>query len=192
MKHLSIPTLALAAGLALVTAACSNNADTADSDASATTTPAGDATVTPGPVAATDSHAAQFLGDAIKGDNSEIKLGQLAAEKGSSDAVKTFGQMLVTDHGKAKDEAGKIATAMNVPIPTETKPEADAEYAKLQGMTGAAFDKEFASFMVDDHKKAIAMFEQEAASSDPAQVTALATKTLPTLKAHLAKAQSLQ
>jgi putative membrane protein len=59
-------------------------------------------------------------------------------------------------------------------------------------MTGAAFDKEFASFMVDDHKKAIAMFEQEAASSDPAQVTALATKTLPTLKAHLAKAQSLQ
>ena len=81
---------------------------------------------------------------------------------------------------------------MNVPVTDEAAPEADTEYTKLQGMKGADFDKEFASYMVDDHKKDIDKFEQEASSSDPAQVTDFAKQTLPTLKKHLQTAQSLQ
>jgi predicted outer membrane protein len=46
--------------------------------------------------------------------------------------------------------------------------------------------------MVKDHQNAIDMFQAEAASSDPAQVTDLAKQTLPTLKKHLQTAQSLQ
>ena len=36
----------------------------------------------------------EFLSDAIKGDNSEVALGQLAISKTGSDPMKTFGQML--------------------------------------------------------------------------------------------------
>ncbi len=131
-----------------------------------------------------------FLTDAIKGDNSEIQLGQLAQTKAASKGVKDFGQTLVTDHGKAKDQASTLAQQANMTVPTEMKPEAKSELQKLQGMSGAAFDKEFVSYMVQDHKKDIAKFQQEANGSAP--VADMAKQQLPTLKKHLDIAQGLQ
>jgi putative membrane protein len=190
MKSMLMAT-ALASGIALATAACSNKDSAADTTATDTTA---NAAVTPAaadtPVAS--SHAAQFLTEAMKGDNSEVKLGKLAQEKGESQGVKAFGKMLEDDHGKGKEQVEQVAKALNVATTDEITPEADAESAKLQGLSGDAFDKEFASYMVDDHKKDIDKFQQEAASSDPAQVTDLARQTLPTLKKHLQTAQSLQ
>jgi len=158
--------------------------------------PKNDATVNPAATgaatAAAESHAAQFLTDAMKGDNGEVRVGKLALEKGSSQGVKDFGQMLVTDHGKAKEQVVQVAQPMNVPATDDTLPEADAVHTRLQGLSGAAFDKEFIAAMIEDHQKDIDKFEQEAGSGDPAQVTDLARQTVPTLKKHLETAQSLQ
>jgi putative membrane protein len=99
--------------------------------------------------------------------------------------------MLAMDHGKAKDQVVQVAAAMNVPATDDTLPEADAVYARLQGLSGADFDSEFVAAMIEDHQKDIDKFEQEAASGDPAQVTDLARQTLPTLKKHLETAQAL-
>ena len=132
-----------------------------------------------------------FLSDAIKGDNSEMKLGALAVRQGGSDAVKHFGTVLERDHGRAKQQAAAVAKAHHVAVPTAMMPEAQAEYAKLKGMHGAAFDREFARYMVHDHEKDIADFRKEAQGSDPADVRALARKTLPTLQKHLDTARSL-
>ena len=46
---------------------------------------------------------------AIKGDSSEVTIGQLAITKGASDPVKAFGQTLIDDHSKAKAEASAVA-----------------------------------------------------------------------------------
>ena len=195
MKPKLIPALAVACGLVLATAACnSGNGDANDNpggvNPTATAADTG-ATEAPGTTASND-HAAMFLTDAMKGDNSEVRVGKLAQDKGSSPGVKDFGKMLAEDHGKAKDQVAEIAKAMNVPTTDETTPEADALYSKLQGLSGADFDKAFVAGMIDDHKKDIDKFQQEAGSTDPAQVTDLAKQTLPTLKKHLEKAQSLQ
>jgi putative membrane protein len=131
-----------------------------------------------------------FLTDAIKGDNSEIQLGQLAEAKGDSQGVKDFGKTLVTDHGKAKDQASALAAQANMPIPTEMMDEAKTEQQKLQKLSGAAFDKEFASYMVKDHTKDIADFEKQAKGTGP--TADLAKQSLPTLKKHLSIAQGLQ
>src|SRR5438309_2156957 len=45
-----------------------------------------------------------FVMKAAKGGMAEVELGKLAAQKGSSDQVKKFGQRMVDDHGKANDE----------------------------------------------------------------------------------------
>jgi putative membrane protein len=191
MKPMRIPLLALAASLAFMTAACGDNDadDTAATDTTAATsapaTAAAD-TLPPG------SHAAQFLIDAIKADNAEIAAGQTAVKMGSTDAVRDFAQMLVDDHGKSKDKASQLAMSMNVPVPSDTTPEAQSEMKMMTSMSGAGFDKDFISAMVKDHQKAIDMFQQEAGSNDEQPVKDFASQTLPTLRRHLEKAQSLQ
>jgi putative membrane protein len=131
-----------------------------------------------------------FLTDAIKADNGEIQLGQLAQAKGSSKGLKDFGQTLVTDHGKAKDQAATVAQQASMTIPSEPKDEQQAELQKLQGLSGGAFDKEFIRFAIEAHKKDIAKFEAEANGTGP--TADLAKQQLPTLKKHLQIAQSLQ
>ena len=46
--------------------------------------------------------------------------------------------------------------------------------------------------MVSGHQKSIDKFQQEANSSDPAQVTDFAKQSLPTLQTHLDTAKKLQ
>jgi len=133
----------------------------------------------------------EFLTNAIKGDNSETRLGRLAAERGASSGVRSFGRMLEGDHSAGRKETVPIARRHHVTPPTAMADEARKEYRKLQGLRGRDFDREFARYMVDDHKKDISEFEKEVRSGDPADVRALARKTLPVLRKHLKTAQSL-
>jgi len=53
------------------------------------------------PAAMADSPR-QFLREAMQGNNSEIMLGNLAAERARSPAVREFGRTLVSDHQQAR------------------------------------------------------------------------------------------
>lgn len=131
-----------------------------------------------------------FLRKALEGDNSEMALGQMAQQKAATPAVRDFGRMLHDDHMAAKAKALSVAQSHGVPDTSDLAPEAKAEVKKLQGLSGAAFDREFASYMVMDHTKDIADFEKEAKSGD-SSTAALARETLPGLRKHLAVAQKL-
>ena len=132
----------------------------------------------------------EFITDAIKGDNSEIALGQLAVSKSPSEPVKAFGQTLIDDHSKAKAEASAVAMKVGVSPPGEISPEAQTAMTKLKGLSGRDFDKEFTRVMVEDHQKDIAEFKKEADGGHGA-VQQLAAQTLPTLEKHLQMAKSL-
>jgi putative membrane protein len=131
-----------------------------------------------------------FVTEAIKGDNSEVAIGNLAADKATSQAAKDFGKMLATDHGAHKDKLLALASTAGVTPTDEPSPEGKANLDKLKGLSGAAFDKEFKRMMVEDHTKDIAKYEKQASSGD-AQTAALAKETLPTLRKHLDTANSL-
>ena len=132
-----------------------------------------------------------FVADAIKGDSSEIVLGQLALSKNNNPGVKAFAQTLVDDHTKAKAQASTVAEKLGLAPPSAVTPEAEQELKKLEKLSGDAFDKEFVRYMVNDHEKDIANFRKEAQSgSGPAQN--LAGETLPTLEKHLQMAKALE
>ena len=134
--------------------------------------------------------AAKFLTDAMKGDNSEIQLGQLIAQNGSSSDVKDFGNTLVSDHTQAKSQVADLAQQMHVPATDAIMPEARSERAKLQRMHGMAFDREVKRYMIKDHKEDIAKFRAQARSGDR-RTAALAKQQLSTLEKHLHIAESL-
>lgn len=141
---------------------------------------------------AANANTTEFLRKAIQGDNSEMNLGSLAAQRGASAGVRDFGRMLERDHRAAKADAVRVAAHHHVAAPSTMMPEARAERRKLERLHGRAFDREFARYMTQDHRKDIADFEKEANSRDPADVRSLARQTLPTLRKHLETVQSLR
>ncbi len=133
----------------------------------------------------------EFIGKALQGDDSEKALGSLAEKRGASAGTRTFGHMLAVDHGRARVQVLALAKKVRAPVPDKPTEEATAEYGKLEGMSGAAFDKEFARYMVEDHKNDIADFTAQASATRDPRIKALAKGTIPVLKKHLATAQSL-
>jgi putative membrane protein len=110
-----------------------------------------------------------FLRKAAEGGIAEVKLGQLAAQKGSSDEVKAFGQKMVDDHTRMNNEMAQVADTMGVMLPKSMNKDDQAEYDKLNGLSGNDFDMEYLSFMVKDHHKDLHEFRMEAAGhADPA------------------------
>jgi putative membrane protein len=137
--------------------------------------------------AATDK---TFLKKALEGDNSEMALGQMAEQGGASEATRSCGRMFHTDPAAAKAKALPVAQAHGVTDTEAMAPEAKAEAKKLKRLHGEAFDREFARYMVDDHKKDISDFEKEAKVGDAA-TAGLARETLPDLRHHLEMAEKL-
>lgn len=133
-----------------------------------------------------------FLTKAIQGDNSEISLGTLAERNGLSPQVRAYGATLGADHTAARTTAAKVASEHGVGIPSGLLPEAAEEANTLSGLSGADFDKEFASYMVKDHKSDISDFEAEEAGKAPEDIRSLARATLRDLRKHLAMAEQLK
>jgi putative membrane protein len=60
-----------------------------------------------------------FAKDAARGGMAEIKLGKLAENSGSSEAVKTFGTRMVAEHTKAGDKFKEAAALEHITLPTD-------------------------------------------------------------------------
>jgi putative membrane protein len=115
----------------------------------------------------------------------EVDLGQLASSKASDDKVKSFAQRMVTDHRKANDELKMLAASKQIEVPSALDTKHEATHARLNKLSGSAFDRAYVSDMVADHKKDVAEFmHQSNAATDP-DVKAWVMKTLPTLQEHL-------
>jgi putative membrane protein len=132
-----------------------------------------------------------FITEAIQGNLAEIQMGQLAQQKGQNDAVKSFGQMLVSDHQANNEKATQLANQLGVAPPTQPSPQQKSAYDKLSKLSGAAFDRQFARMMVMDHKQDIAKFQREAKkANDP--LGQYASNSLPVLKKHLSTAEKIE
>jgi putative membrane protein len=136
-----------------------------------------------------DKDSQKFIKAAIQGDIAEVDVGQLAQEKGQSEAVKQYGAMLVKDHGAHKAKAEEVAKQLGVEPPTGSSLGEKTTYAKLKLLSGESFDKSFAKSMVKDHQEDIKEYKKEASKSDAAGQ--LAKESLPTLQHHLQAAQEL-
>lgn len=134
---------------------------------------------------------AAFLTDAMKGDNSEVAMGKLAERRGATAATRSYGAMLVHDHGAHRLKLARLDRAMGVPTTTALSDDAMQMRSMLMPLHGAQFDAAFKQGMIDDHQKDIAKYQDEVTSAQSPKVKHLAEATLPTLNKHLAAAQAL-
>lgn len=144
-----------------------------------------------GAAMAVSSADRKFAMTAAMDGMTEVELGRLAAERGSSDSVKQFGQRMVDDHSKANDELKQWAATAGVTLPTALDAKHQAMVAKMSGLSGAAFDKAYAKEMVKAHTKAVQLFQREADRGTDSGLKSFASSKLPTLQEHLQMARAL-
>jgi putative membrane protein len=132
-----------------------------------------------------------FFKHAAEGGIAEVAAGGLAQTKGSSQAVKEFGAMMVKDHTDANAKLQSIAAGENVNLPSSSGAMHMASKAKLEVLTGDTFDKAYIKNQVSAHERTVSLFKKEIASGTDAQAKAFAKETLPTVQAHLRKIRAI-
>src|SRR5437763_15256617 len=98
--------------------------------------------------------------------------------------------MLIDNHSAVNQKANDAAKSMGMTQPNGPNAKQKAAYAKMSIMTGARFDRDFATEMVTDHTKDLAEYKKEAKQSDAA--VEYAKGQVEVLQKHLDAAKSLQ
>lgn len=120
----------------------------------------------------------------------EVEMGKLAQSKSQNPEVKTFAQQMIDDHTKGLQEVQAVAQAKGVTLPTELDAKHKAMAAKLEKLSGDAFDREYMKVGgVASHKEALALLKKNQKSAKDADVKGLAAKMQPTVEQHLKAAQ---
>jgi len=122
----------------------------------------------------------------------EIEMGKLAQSKSQNPEVKTYAQQMIDDHTKALQEVQTVAQAKGVTLPTELDAKHKAMSAKLEKLSGDAFDREYMKVGgLASHKEAHALLQKNQKAAKDPEVKGLATKMLPTVEQHLKAAQQM-
>lgn len=133
----------------------------------------------------------EFITKAAQANMAEVQLGKLGAQKSQNDQVKQFSQRLQTDHQSANQKLAPIAQSKSVPLPKDIGSQHQKQMSQLQGLSGAQFDKAFATTALKDHAQTIDLFQKEAQQGQDAAVKQYAQSMLPSLQHHLDMAKDL-
>jgi putative membrane protein len=132
-----------------------------------------------------------FLTEAARGGLAEIKLGKLAEDSGSSEAVKAFGTRMVAEHTKAADKLKEAAAQEHIRLSTDLAAREQATYDRLSKLSGADFDRAYAEDMVKDHQQDLQAFQREANRGNDAAIRGFASETVPMIRQHLVQAKEM-
>jgi putative membrane protein len=138
-----------------------------------------------------DAADVKFVKTESAATSAEMKIAGLGVQKAERPDIKAFAETLVTDHTQALKELTALAVEKGVDVSAVIDPKHAAEFQKLEKASKDDFDKEFLADMISDHKKCVSSFEEAAKAAKNSDVKKWAARMLPTLKAHLAKAQEL-
>ena len=119
-----------------------------------------------------------------QGNVAAVMSSQLALKKTSSEKVRKIATMLIQQDGQAETSLKDAAAQEKIMLPSGTDAEHREIYKKLEGMSGAGFDKEYIAAQVGDHFKTIALFNKELTSRTDTAVRYFATRFLPDIETH--------
>ena len=171
---MSIKILAAATAVAMSLAACSTMTGGAADDQGAMS-----ADMTP-------EAAMPYVAMAGASDMYEIRSSQLHHQRGQSPQLHSFATMMIDHHTRttAATMAAAQAAGMNPPPPM-LMPMQQEMIARLEGLNGAAFDREYARQQVAAHQMALALHQNYARAGDTPSLRASAAAAVPVVRGHL-------
>lgn len=136
----------------------------------------------------------EFVTRAASSNNFEVAAGALAQTRGTTDAIKHYGQHMVTDHTATGVELKSLATTKGWNAPVDMQPKEQENFNRLNELNGVAFDREFAEMMVVSHQEAVSLFQQASSNRGvpDGDLRSWAGGKVPKLKEHLQEAMDLR
>lgn len=141
---------------------------------------------------------AQIAHIATTANSADIDNGNLAREKGQSADVKSFANLMISDHTAANERAAQIAAQAGLTPadnPTSQQMMADHQTAKqqLEALSGAAFDSAYIAHEVDFHQKVLDALDQTLIpNAQNPELKNLLTQVRATVDGHLKRARDIQ
>jgi putative membrane protein len=149
-------------------------------------------------VSAQSVNDAQIASIVVTANQVDIDAGQFALSRSTSDEVKTFARLMVTDHTgvnkAATDLAAKLKlTPQDNPTSQSLKADGEKSLTHLKTLKGAAFDKAYIDREVAYHQQVIdALDSTLIPGATNEELKALLVKVRPAFITHLEHAKRLQ
>ena len=141
---------------------------------------------------------AQIAHIVVTANQVDIDAGKLAESKGSNAQVKAFGKQMVTDHTGVNQQAVALAKKLSVtPQDNATSQSLKAGGAdnvkKLNGLSGAAFDKAYVEHEIAYHEQVLDAIDKVLVpNAKNEELKALIVKVRPAFVAHLEHAKMVK
>jgi putative membrane protein len=150
-------------------------------------------------------NADEFRHKAMASDAFEIASSKLALKNSDSTRVKGFARLMIHDHTLTTEHLLPGSGMTKADVDKKITPGSGGKFAsndlvdqdhvdalnKLAGAKGKDFDSDYAGGQVSGHKDAVSMFEDYSKNGDDKSLKSWAGTTLPKLKMHLSRAETL-
>ncbi|MGH9622264.1 MAG: DUF4142 domain-containing protein [Bryobacteraceae bacterium] len=133
-----------------------------------------------------------FVDFAGQTDMLEAHLGQMAQDQAHKADVKTYGQMLTTDHTNDYNQLTAAAGKAGDTVPKGIDKAGNRMINMLKREKGSRFDRAYLRDMVRGHEAAIRKYEAEIKNGKSADIKTYAQQALPTLEKHLKDAKAVE
>lgn len=138
-----------------------------------------------------DDGGITLIKNGYEGGLTEIKASQLAATNSQNADVKSFAQMMITDHSKANQTLDSLENDKMITEKDTISAEHQELIDSLAKKTGTEFDKAYVAMMVKDHEEAVELFSDQVDDKNQT-IQDFARKTLPVIQMHLDDAKKLE
>jgi putative membrane protein len=129
-----------------------------------------------------------FIREAASANLMEVHLGQVAQSKATNQAVKQFGQRMVTDHNNLQNQLTAMASAGGLKFTPSLDSRHAQQVSRVEKLSGPEFDRAYMQLMIQGHQEDVNNFRTQSQSARSTQVRTLAANSLPILQQHLSLA----
>jgi putative membrane protein len=153
-------------------------------------------------VAATSTPSKKLL-DGVQrlhaANEAEVQMGQVGTQSAQDARVRQFAQMMVDDHSRNDQQLTLLAQTMGAELTgkayQEKQQDARKAMGKVQGKTGAEFDRAFMAQMTKDHEKEtkeVRTLADQAREGGQAELAAFLDTTHQAMQQHLTMARQVE
>ena len=123
--------------------------------------------------------------------NMEIRLGQLAEERGRDESVKEFGRRMAQDHSELRKQWLTMISNSGMKFKSGMGPKHREKIDYLQQFSGREFDREYMTLMTKHHRGYVSYFSKEGRAANYAGVRRAVNRAIPTLQQHFQLAKRI-